>query len=150
MALRKPLVIVAGQIEQLQSGDTLTGPFAEIESVSVTNGEASPITIGQVVYISAADTVKKARADATATQKAFALVQDASIAAAAIGQVQTSGVLGGMSGLVAGSEYFLDPTTAGAITTVAPTTVGQYVMKLGRALSTTEFDINISIHSVLL
>jgi hypothetical protein len=39
MASRKPLVQVGGEIQQLQAGDTLTGPFADTEQVSLTNDD---------------------------------------------------------------------------------------------------------------
>jgi hypothetical protein len=143
MTLRKPLVIVNGQIQQLQAGDTLDAVAQEVDSIILTNGEAGAITIGQVVYIFSANTVKKARADAGGTAQAFGLVAEASVAGGATGQIQTSGVLSGLSALTAGAKYYLDPTTSGAMTATAPTTPGQYVVPLGRAISTTEFKIDI-------
>ena len=48
-----------------------------------------------------------------------------------------------MSGLDAGDHYFLSASSAGAITTTAPTGAGNYVVRLGEATSTTEFAIQL-------
>jgi len=56
------------------------------------------------------------------------------------GDIYTFGIVSGVSGLVAGSDYFIDPSTPGALTTTAPTGA-QYVF-IGRALSTTELFVN--------
>ncbi len=45
--------------------------------------------------------------------------------------------LSGLSGLTAGTTYFLDPTTAGTMTATEPTTNGQVSKPIFRALSTT-------------
>jgi hypothetical protein len=142
MATRKALVLVSGQIQQLQSGDTLAGPVAETEYISLTNDDSSSHAIGDCVYIDAADGVKKAKADASGTAQAFGFAT-ATIANAAVGSYQSSGILAGLSALTAGSAYYLSAATAGTMTTTAPSTVGQYVVRLGTAISTTELKINI-------
>lgn len=142
MATRKALVIVGGQIQQLQSGDTLSGPFAENETQSWTNGDSSSHLIGNVVYISAADTAKLAMANASATADAIGFAT-ATIANSAVGAYQTSGTLAGLTGLTAGATYYLDPSTPGAMTTTAPSVAGQFVVELGVAISSTEFMIRI-------
>src|SRR5581483_4643776 len=143
MALRKPLVLNAGEIQQLQAGDTLDAPVSEVDLVSLTNGDTGNHVLGDVVYISAADTAKKAKADAAATAGAFGFAAQSSISNGATGLYQTDGILAGLSGLTAGAIYYLDPSTAGQMTTTAPSTVGQLVVRLGRAISTTEFEIDI-------
>jgi hypothetical protein len=142
MAVRKPLVLSGGVVQQLQSGDTLSGPFAENDSITLTNGDTGSHAIGDVCYISANDTAKHARANASSTAYPVAFAT-ATIANGATGTYQTGGVLGGLSGLTAGTTYWLDPTTAGAMTSTAPTTAGQYLCELGQAISTTEFLIRI-------
>lgn len=137
MATRKALVLVGGQIQQLQSGDTLAGPVAENDTVSLTNGDAGSHTIGQAIYISAADTGRLAKADAAASSQVVAFATG-TITAGAVGSYQSSGVLSGMSGLTAGSVYYLSDATAGLITATAPSTLGRYVQEVGVALSTTE------------
>lgn len=153
MANRKPLVMVGGLIQQLQSGDTLDAPVSEVDVVSMTNANGSSLVIGTPVYVSVAGSVNKAKADASGTSKITGLVRDTSVASGASGAVQTDGVLtattgqwdavtGGSGGLTAGSYYYVDPSTAGKLTATAPTTVGQYVIFAGLALSTTDLDID--------
>lgn len=142
MALRKPLVLVNGQIQQIQAGDTLNATIAENETQQWTNGDSGSHSIGNVVYISAADTVKKAQANAGATANPIGFATG-TIANGAVGSYQTSGTLSGLSSLSTGATYYLDPTTPGAMTTTAPTTAGQYVVELGVAISTTEFMIRL-------
>lgn len=155
MASRKPLVIASGQIQQLQSGDTLDAVVTEVDVVSLTNNNVGAIVIGMPVYSDDANDVDKAQADAVATVEVVGLVQDVSIAAAASGFIQTDGVLtatttqwdavaGTTGGLTAGSIYYLDETTAGNLTETAPTTTGQFVLRVGKALSTTEMEISVS------
>jgi hypothetical protein len=155
MTLRKPLVIISGQIQQLAAADTLDALVSEKDMLSLSNGEASAIVIGTPVYVSAASTCKKAMANAAGTTNAIGLVATASVAAAALGSVQSDGVLtattaqwdavaGTTGGLAFGTLYFVDPATAGKITATAPTTSGQYVAPIGRALSTTDLEITIA------
>lgn len=154
MAARKPLVINSGQIEQLQAGDTLDASVSEVDVVSKTNDNAGSIVIGTPVYVKSNGNVDKGRANASGTVQLLGLVKDASVAAAASGIIQTDGILvattaewdavtGGSGGLTAGSRYFLDPSTAGMLTTSAPTTAGQFVVSVGLAISTTDMDISI-------
>jgi hypothetical protein len=142
MAVRKPLVLVSGEIQQLQAGDTLSGPVAEVAVIQLTNDDTGAHALGDIVYIDAADGAKKAKADAGATAKAFAFATGA-ITNGAVGSYQTDGILSGLTGLTAGAAYYLSAATAGAMTTTAPSIVGQYVTRVGRAISTTEFEISI-------
>jgi hypothetical protein len=142
MALRKPLVLNSGRIQQLQAGDTLDAVVPEIEGQTFTNGDAGNHVVGDIVYVSAADTVRKAQANAAGTTDAIALATT-TIANGVAGVYQTGGALGGLSGLTAGAVYYLSQTTAGLLTLTAPTTVGQYVVRIGVANSTTELLINI-------
>lgn len=138
MAVRKPLVLVAGEVQQLQAGDSI----GETQLVSITNNDAAAAVLGEVFYIFAAGSVKKARADALATMEGFYFAA-AAIPAASAGYFQSSGILAGLTGLTAGATYYLSTSTAGGMNTVAPTATGQYVLRLGKALSTTEFEIRI-------
>lgn len=154
MAARKPLVINAGQVEQLQAGDTLDASVSEVDVTSETNDNASPIVIGMAVYAKSDGDVDLARANAQGTVQVEGLVRDTSIAAAASGIIQTDGVLtattgqwdavtGQSGGLTAGSPYYLSAATAGNITPTAPTSVGEFVVRVGLALSSTALDISI-------
>ena len=156
MAVKLPLVIGSnGLPQQLQSGDTLNVPTSGANTQALTNNEAGAIVIGTPVYSQAAGAVKKAQANASGTSGVVGLVFDTSIGAAASGFIATDGILsattgqwdavvvGGAGGLVFNSNYFLDTATAGKLTTTPPTTVGQLVVRIGKALSTVLMDINV-------
>lgn len=153
MTVRIPLVIANGVIQQLQSGDSILAPTATVDVRTLTNGEgAAAGVIGMAVYMFGNDSFKLARANASGTAGVIGLVNDVSIAAAGSGLIAVAGVLvattgqwdavaGTTGGLVFGTLYYLDPTTVGKITGTAPTAVGQLVVQVGRALSTTEMEI---------
>jgi len=155
MALRKPLVIVNGGIQQIQAGDTLDAVCTEIDVVSMQNNNAGTIVIGMAVYCDGAGTVDLAQADAAGTVEVLGLVQPTSIIAAASGYIITDGILTATTGqwdavaattggLSAGTVYYLDPDTPGLLTATAPTTVGDYVVRIGKAISTLALEISIS------
>lgn len=148
MATKKPLVITNGQIEQLQAGDNLTSK----DLFDRLNNSGGALVKGTPVYVPTAGEVDKAKADAASTKDVFGLVADTSIADTASGGIQTDGVLsattaewdavtGQTGGLTPGAIYFLSATTAGMLTTTAPTTDGHFVCRVGLALSTTELEI---------
>lgn len=156
MAAQKPLVIIGGQIQQLPSGDTLAAASAEVDVIVLT--AAATVVKGCPVYISANNSCNKANAGAAGTAKVVGFAA-AGITAAAQGTIQTDGILscttgewdaitGGTGGLTFGVEYFLD-TVAGKINAVAPSGSGNYVVKVGTAISSTELEITIG-DSVLL
>lgn len=153
MSQRKPLVIVDGQIQQLQAGDTLDAVVNEVDVVSKQNGNAGALVKCTPVYVKGTGEVDKAQANAAATVEVLGLVKDTSIASGASGSVQTDGVLsattaewdavaGTTGGLSPGTIYYLDPSNPGLITETAPTATGQYVVRVGLALSETELDIS--------
>lgn len=153
----------AGQVLKVPAAGTIlewTDPNANDNLLSLTNGNAGTINIGQPVYISAADTVDLAKADAAATSKVFGLVSDTTIDTTDPGNILYRGILtattgqwdavtGQTGGLTAGSEYFLDPTTAGKLTTTKPSTATQVVKKVGVAISTTKMKLELG-SSILL
>lgn len=153
MSLRKPLVLNAGQIQQLQSGDTLDAPQSGGDVIVLTNNNAGTLAPGTTVYTVANDAVDKAKADAVGTTKMIGLAA-ASISAAASGPILVSGIItlttgqwdaafGTTGGLTKDVVYYLSATTAGLGTSTAPTTVGQYVVEIGIAISTTELMVRI-------
>jgi hypothetical protein len=98
--------------------------------------------------------VKRGKADAKTTSKLAGLGLDPSIAAGATGSIITDGTLvastgqwdavaGTTGGLAFGTEYFLDPTTAGMLTATPPTSVGQCNTLVGMAISSTELELRI-------
>lgn len=151
MAVRKPLVLNNGELEQLQSGDQI----AQATVFNQTNGNANTIVIGTPVYAnSTAGEVDEAQADAAATKDVLGLVAQTSIAAAASGAIQSDGVLeattgewdavtGDTGGLTAGAKYYLDAATAGMLTTTPPSGAGEFIAMVGTGLSTTQMEISI-------
>lgn len=147
MAIRKPLVLNNGEMEQLQAGDSIAHPGLFERS----NDNAAALVIGQPVYVSGDGAVDMAQADAASTKDVLGLCAEG-IAIAGSGNIQSDNVLtastgewdaltGDVGGLVAGSWYYLDEATAGKLTATAPTT--GYIAKVGQALSTTELEISI-------
>jgi hypothetical protein len=120
----------------------------------MTNDNAGSIVICQPVYTKVNGNVDLARANASGTTEVLGLVHDTSIAASASGNILVDGVLtattgqwdavtGDSGGLTPGSIYYLSAATAGNLTKTAPTTVGQYVVRVGRAISATKMDLMI-------
>lgn len=149
MPAKKPIVVTDGQLEQLQAGDYLTSP----DLFNRQNETGGALVRGTPVYVPAAGEIAKAQANAQATMKVFGLVADASIADASAGAVQTDGnlvastaewdaITGETGGLTPNAVYFLSAAAAGMLTQTAPTTDGQFVVRVGTALSTTELEIS--------
>lgn len=156
MATRKPIVIGDDGLPQLlQAGDDIgIASTTDLSIRSMVNGEASAaLVIGTPVYVSAAGAVKRAQANAASTSGVVGLCNDVSIAAAASGYIATGGVFvattaqwdavtGQTGGLTFGALYFLETATPGMLTTTPATTAGQCNVLVGRALSTTELDLD--------
>lgn len=114
---------------------------------SYTNANASPITQGQACYVSAAGAVDLATA-AVATALAaevHCFVADASIAAAAAGNLQLVGTRhvarleGGLT-VNAGDRLYLSATTPGSLTNVAPSALGTARIYMGVIVDTLTYD----------
>lgn len=155
MSLKKPIVITDGQLEQLQSGDTLDATVTDSNEINLTNNNASSINIGQPVYAESDGNVDLAQADAQGTVEVVGLVADETIGASETGQVITDGVLeattaqwddvtGDSGGLTAGDVYYLSAAEEGLLTTTAPSSTGNFVKKVGVALSDTQMQLAIS------
>lgn len=153
MALKKVLVLgTTGEIEQLQTGDTIDVTTDSNQVFTAQNATGGALTIGQAVYISAANTVEAALADNVTTSGVVGLVADASIADGANGYILTDGTLEstdwtdviGATTLTAGSVYFLSDTVAGELTTTVPTAPGSFVTRVGTAINTTTLEVTIS------
>lgn len=158
MANRRPLVLVNGLISQLPSGDILEAELSERDVVVVTNAESTAITIGQPVYIADGSygpgEVLLAQANTAEHSEVLGLVKDDSIAGAADGNVLTDGYLTssdwtavtGSVSLTVGAVYFLDPLTPGMLTETLPdqfTDFGQYIARIGRAVTAETLEISI-------
>lgn len=149
MTARKPLVLNGGQVQQLQTGDTLDASCNEVDVTTLTSEEASDTTtIGMPVYISSTGKFKQAKADAVGTTVVIGLCRAASIASGASGEIQTNGQLTGTdwtavtggATLTAGSKYYLSEATKGMLTTTPPSS--GFVVPVGIAISTTMLQIN--------
>jgi hypothetical protein len=84
--------------------------------------------------------VRKADAD-DPTKEADGLVASA-VASGATAAVYVGGVVGGYSGLTDGAAYFLS-ATAGVATATAPSSIGQIVQRIGKAISDTQILVRI-------
>ena len=151
MSARKPLVLNNGEIEQLQSSDTLDAVVSEVDIISLV--AAATITIGNPVYLSSANGCNKAQANAVSTAKVIGLAK-AGITSGSSGSVQTDGIItlttgewdaiaGTTGGLTFNTDYFLSAAASGAITATVPEGTN-YIVKIGRAISTLSLDLNIS------
>jgi len=134
---------------------TNTPGVVEIESTAVTMDYSASaladLSETQPLYYNIAGPgVDKARANAAGTTWCLGLASESKAAGHAI-KFRAEGALTsadwtasvGAAVLVTNSVYYLDPDTAGKLTTTAPTAVGQYVVKIGRATSTTTMDLDI-------
>jgi hypothetical protein len=114
---------------------------------SYTNKNAGTISANQFVYVkstvAAPGEVDLAKADASATcAPKIGIVYDATIAADAAGNItiKRGTRVAGFIGLTIGAKLYLSPETAGGYTQTCPSTVGQFVVILGEALSATEIE----------
>lgn len=151
MAIRKPLVEVAGEIQSLQPGDSIaTGADTYVATFTST---AVP---GEALYVDANDAVDLAQADAAGTSKVIGLAV-AGVTAASTGDVQYGGILslttgqwdavaGTTGGLTAGLKYYLSDVAAGKLLEeggLSGITQGEYVVEVGKAISTTDMRIEV-------
>lgn len=146
MAVVKPLIEKNGEVEVLQPGDTI-----DTGGLTFTKTFTNNAVIGQVVYADGNTSVDLAQANADLTSKVVGLAV-AGVTAAASGAVQYGGVItattvewdavcGTTGGLTANTKYYLSDTAAGNMLeagNLGGITQGEYVVEIGRALSTTE------------
>lgn len=158
MAIKPPLVMGPdGLAQNLQPGDAIASPTNTPSIRPVANSDSAAIAFGTPVYSVAADSVKRAQANAKSTAAVIGLVYDASIAAAANGNIAENGTLVGTTtqwdavvtgetgGLSFNALYFLDSANVGKLTTTVPSGNGTGVCNtlIGRAISTTELVLSI-------
>lgn len=149
MAKKKPLVITNGQIERLQAGDRLD----LANSATKTNNSGATINIASPLYVSGND-VELAQANAQSTVRVAGLAEattangnNIEVVADGVFTATTGewdAVTGETGGLTAGADYFLDPDNAGQLTQTAPDASGEFVVRVGHALSDTEMEIEIA------
>jgi len=93
-----------------------------------------------VVYISSADSVSKAKADAPGTAQPIGF-SELAVLITDPATIKTDGIVSGFSGLTAGAKYYLSGATGGAITATVPTGTGHTVVLCGYAKSATQLQI---------
>jgi hypothetical protein len=110
----------------------LNGPGVITATAGSTN-----ITAGMMIYLDSSSHIQPA--DNTTPVKATGFAPSA-ISATTSGQVVIgSGPNAALTGLTAGSDYFL--STAGSVTATVPSSAGQILQKVGTAISTTELQV---------
>lgn len=104
---------------------------------TVTANAAENLSAGNLVYIGAAGTVFKA--DANSVDKAAIGFVLASVTSGQPALVYFEGTITGLTGLTAGTRYFLSDTTTGGVVPAGsiPTGAGDIVQLIGTALSAT-------------
>lgn len=112
--------------------------FAQDLELSYTT-DGTGVAARDAVYISAADTVTKADANALSTAHVIGFATS-TVGAASPVTIRKAGTLGGFTGLTSGAVQFLSETP-GEITPTAPTTSGAVVKAVGVAKNTTTLDI---------
>jgi len=139
----------------VSANDTITITADEASSEPVSNNSGDTISIGMAVYVSGANAITAAQANAESTSKVIGLAQE-EIADSATGNIITEGLLslttgqwdaltGDSGGLTAGTTYYLDDATAGHITGTKPTGSGNYVTKLGTAIDETTLVVDLEL-----
>lgn len=104
----------------------------------LTNGEATPMTLGQVCYLSANDTVRLADANGTEAQATAVCICVETVAAGAIGRFVFGGAVDGAgAGKAFGQVAYLS-TIAGAISATPDLTSGEFNVILGYWLNATD------------
>jgi hypothetical protein len=116
-----------------------TGTATDVLNTYTANGA---IAAQDVVYISAADSVSKAKADATATSYAVGFAVSSVADTNPVG-VKTDGIISGFSGMTAGARQYLSAATAGLITPTIPTGTGHTIVQVGYAKSATDLQIQL-------
>lgn len=128
---------VIGNANYVNSGESSVINPAAITTQSATLASSGAWTFSQIVIAPAfGSIIKRADASAASTANTFLGFCPNAISANKEGKVVVEGILGGFSGLTAGSLYYLSDTT-GAIST----SVGTVTRKVGIAVSTTELFI---------
>ena len=148
MAERRPLVEIAGEIQELPLTDNLPSS-SDVLSRTFTSAAIA----GAPQYVDGNGSVDNARANAEGTSQVLGLALAA--AGPGTGQIITNGIItltvgewdavaGTTGGLTADAKYFLSEAAAGRLLeTTPPSTAGDYIVEVGVALSTTELNVRI-------
>lgn len=126
----------AGALYAKQTGVATTGWMLLGSGVSTTP-YACPagVAVGDVVYLTGSDAVDKASSASVATVPAIGFVAAKPTPTTCV--VRYHDEQSGFLGLTPGATYYVSPTTAGAITAVAPGLLGQVIQRVGFARNPT-------------
>lgn len=123
----------AGAHKKVALGDISLGSSSVALTKDV-NQTSHGLVVGDAIYFNGTS-YAKAKADSAATADVVGIVS--SVAGANDFTLQFGGEITGLSGLTAGSIYFLSSSTAGALTATEPNTVGHISKPLLVATTTT-------------
>lgn len=152
MTARKPLVLVDGIATQLPPGDTLEANLTS-GAIELINTSDRAQQVGTPVIFKAPNEFDAAQADSRATCEVVGMLATyANIGITAI--VQGAGLITTLAEtwqmvteneqqLTPGAVYYLSTSTPGKITHTPPTTEGAFLVRLGKALNTTQFQVSI-------
>ena len=90
------------------------------------------LAVGEAVYVSADDTVTKAKADSISTMPGIGVVSKTSPL-----EITVVGKVTGLTGIVAGSVYYISQTTPGVLTTTPPSLSTHVIQSVALGLNTT-------------
>jgi hypothetical protein len=127
------------------------------EAIGYQTAEAgSTIKVGNPLYIAGDGRVYLAQANTAGQSQAVCLSLSDVVPGQACTYITEGYVerldwteIAGTVNLTMGATYFLNPSLAGRITSTAPSTVGQYVVRIGRAINATTLDIEIELPILL-
>lgn len=156
MATFQPLVINNGEIQQLQPGDSLDpsviAGVGQQSFVSDYNGATSK---GMPVYVKSTGNVDLGQANAVTPAGVIGMADENGVAQGSPVVVTSEGYVtvpdwsgityNSSQTLEPGKVYYLSAANPGKITQVAPNTQGQFVVRLGRAMTTTIFKLDIDL-----
>ena len=133
----------------LQTVTVAGGHLESLGEAPITATFQSLTLTGMALYVPTDGSVDLARAD---IYPEVVGVAKSDVAASSSGEYATEGqitrsdwsAVAGRATLTPGAYYYLSPDVAGQITSVAPTTMGHYVVVVGRALTQLTLDIEIS------
>ena len=109
----------------------------QTESVTINVAQATHgFVVGDVLYVTGGDTYAKANANAVATAEVVGLV--VAVPTTGTFTLLISGKITGLSGLTAGTLYFLSSSVAGESTATEPATAGHVSKPLFVAINATE------------
>lgn len=128
--------IVALDANGLLDSSVMPAGITPDQKAGTSNGA---ITAKDMVYVETAGTIARATAAAGTPHRADGWATT-SVATGQPVIMMLEGKISGLTGLVAGTKYFLSNTTAGGLTSTPPSATGEIWQYVGTALSTTELN----------